>query len=118
MEDELKQAFPSITRAWLEEVNKAKLQNRSANQLSVIKSSPTNLGLEFPNVAQLLQIMLSSPANTSPVERGYTFLKMVASKRRNRLKPENLEIPFLISALKASVKAISCYEFEINYLEA
>ena len=67
MEDELKQAFPSITRAWLEEVNKAKLQNRSANQFSVIKSFPTNHGLEFPNVAQLLQIMLSSPAKTSPI---------------------------------------------------
>ena len=79
MEDELKQAFPSITRAWLEEVNKAKLQNRSANQFSVIKSFPTNHGLEFPNVAQS-QIMLTSLANTSPVERSYIFLEMVASK--------------------------------------
>ena len=94
MEDELKQAFPSITRAWLEEVNKTKLQNRSANQFSVIKSFPTDHGLEFPNVAQLLQIMLPSPAKTSPVERGYIFLEMVASKRRNHLKPENLKTLF------------------------
>ena len=118
MENELKQAFPSITRAWLEEVNKAKLQNRSTNQVSVIKSFPTNHGLEFPNVAQLLQIMLSSSANTSPVGRGYTFLEMVASKRRNYLKPENLETLFLLSALKVPVKAISCYESETKYLKA
>ena len=51
MEDELKQAFPSITRAWLEEVNKVKLQNQSGNQLSVITFFPTNQGLEVPNVA-------------------------------------------------------------------
>ena len=73
MEDELKQAFPSITRAWLEEVSKAKLQNRFANQLSVKKSFPTNHGLEFPNVAQLLQIMLSSRGSTLSFERGCTF---------------------------------------------
>ena len=118
MEDERKQAFPSITRALLEGVSKARLQNRSANQLSVINSFPTNHGLEFPNVAQLLQIMLSSPANTSPVEHGYAFLEMVESKRRNHLKPENLETLFLLSALKVPVKAISCYESEIKYLEA
>ena len=94
MEDELKQAFPSITRAWLEEVNKAKLQSRSANQFSVIQSFPTNHGLEFPNVAQLLQIMLSSSAKTSPIERGYIFLEIAASKRRNHLKPENLKTLF------------------------
>ena len=119
MKNELKQAFPSITRAWLEEVNKAKLQNRSANQLSVITSFLTNHGLEFPNVAQLLEIVLSSPGNTSPVERGYTFLEMVASKtKRNHRRPENLETLFLLSALKVPVKAISCYESEIKYLEA
>ena len=85
MKNELKQAFPSITRAWLEEVNKAKLQNRSANQLSVITSFLTNHGLEFPNVAQLLEIVLSSPGNTSPVKRGYTFLEMVASKKKETI---------------------------------
>ena len=94
MEDEPKQEFPSIIRAWLEEDNKAKLQNRSAKQLPVIKSFPTNHGLEFPNIAQLFQIMLSSPANTSPVECCYTFLELVTSKRRNHLKPENLETLF------------------------
>ena len=71
----------------------------------------------MPNVAQL-QIMLPSPANTSPVERTYTFLEMVASKRRNHLKPENLETLLLLSALQVSVKAISCYESEIKNLEA
>ena len=62
--------------------------------------------------------MLSSPANSSPVDRIYTFLEMVASKRRNHLKPENLETLFLFSALKVPVKVISCYESEIKYLEA
>ena len=49
---------------------------------------------------------------------GYTFLEMISSKRRNHLKPENLETLFLLSALKVPVKAVSCCESEIKYLEA
>ena len=82
-----------------------------------MKSFPTNHGLKFLNVAQL-QIMLLSPANTLPVKCSYTFLEMVALKRRNHLRPENLETLFLLSALKVPGKAISCYESKIKYLEA
>ena len=54
----------------------------------------------------------------SSVECDHTFLEMVASKRRNHLKPGNLETLFFLSALKVPVKANSCYESEIKYLEA
>ena len=67
------------------------------------KSFATNHGLELPNVAQL-QIMLSPSVNTSPVELSYTFLEMVASKRRNHPKPENLETLLLLLALQVPVR--------------
>ena len=102
MEDELYQAFPTITRAWLEEVNKAKLQNPSANQLSVIKSFPINHGLEFPHVAQLLQIVLPSPANTPPVEHGHTFLEMVASKKTKPSEAGKFRNTFLAFSIESA----------------
>ena len=40
-----------------------------------------------------------------------------SSKRRNHLKPENLEIPFLLSALKMPMKSVTSYETEIKYLQ-
>ena len=38
-----------------------------------------------------------------------------SSKRRNRLKPKNLETPFLLSALKIPVKSVTSYQAEITY---
>ena len=56
--------------------------------------------------------------NTSDLECGYTFLEMVASKRKNALKPENLEILFLLAALKIPVKLADDYYKEVDYLES
>ena len=38
-------------------------------------------------------------------------------KRRNHLKPENLETPFLRSALKMPIKSVTSYQAEIKYLD-
>ena len=51
----------------------------------------------------MLQILLSTTANTSPVERGFTYLEMVASTRRLHFKPENLETLLLLSASKVRI---------------
>ena len=40
-----------------------------------------------------------------------------SSKRRNNLKPDNLEIFFLLLALKMPVKSVTSYQAEIKYLE-
>ena len=73
--------------------------------------------LDYQNVAQLLQIMIATAANTSPVERGYSFLEMIASKRRNRTLPENLETQFLLACLKIPVKEPENYKNECKRLE-
>ena len=40
-----------------------------------------------------------------------------SSKRKNHLKPENLETLFLLSALKMPIKSVTSYQTEIKYLE-
>ena len=41
-----------------------------------------------------------------------------SSKRRNHLRPENLETLFLLSALKVFVSSVTSYQAEMKYLEA
>ena len=77
----------------------------------------SNDAIQYPSFAQLLLIMIATPWNTSDLERGFTFLEMVASKRRNALKPKNLEILFLLAALKISLKLADDYYKEVDYLE-
>ena len=49
-------------------------------------------------------IMIATPCNTSDLESGFTFLEMVASKRRHALKPRELGDPLFLAARKIPVK--------------
>ena len=117
IEEELKDAFQTIASTWLQEVNWAKLENLSPSQFSLLKSFITKYGQQFPNVAQLLQILLPRSPDISPVMHGYTYLEKVASKKRNHLKLENLEKFFLLKALKMSIKSATSYQAERKHLE-
>ena len=84
---------------------------KQPNQLDVLRDFVRKYATQFPAFYQLILVLIATHANTSPVERGYTFLEMVASKRCNHLKPENLETLFLLAAFKLPVK-------KVRYLEA
>ena len=43
--------------------------------------------------------MVTTPANTSPLERSYTKLQLVAAKIRHHFTPENLEVSYLLAAI-------------------
>ena len=45
------------------------------------------------------------------------FLEMVETKRRNALKPENMETLFFLAALNIPVKLPDNYSKEVDYLE-
>ena len=94
MRSDLKNALKTVGALWLQEVNAAKGEKRATNQLKVLKKFILYHSLEFLHVTQLLQIMIATAANTSPVERGYSFLEMITTKRRNRMQPENIETQF------------------------
>ena len=104
-------------RLWLTEINAAKFEKRQTDQLNVFQKFLSNYVLEYQNTSLLVQAMLCTAANTSPVERGYTILQMVTSKRRNRIASENLELLFLLGTLKIPVKNPENYENERKHLE-
>ena len=77
----------------------------------------SNLVLEYQKTSLLVQAILCTAANTFPIERGYTILQMVASKRRNWIASENLELLFLLGTLKIPVENPENYENERKRLE-
>ena len=87
---EMKSAWPSVGKLWMIEVNKVK-GKRAVDQLSVWQQFVKEHSTEFLNMRQLIQIMVATAANTSPSERLYTKLLMVAAKRRNHFESKNLE---------------------------
>ena len=61
--------------------------------------------------------MIATAANISPLERSYTYLQMVAEKRRNCVKPANLDVWYLIAAHKIQVKSADQYGKERERLK-
>ena len=93
------------------------LEKRQTDQLNVFQIFFSNHVLEYQNTSLLVEAMLCTAANTSPVERGYTILKMVTSKCRNQIALENSEFLFSLGTLKIPVKNPENYENERKRLE-
>ena len=83
----------------MSERNLAHVKNRKPNQHIVWTRLQNEHFMEFPNVVRLCQIMIATSFNTSPLERSYTKLKLVAGKRRNNFFSGNLEVLYLLAAI-------------------
>ena len=105
LEEEFRAAWKVLGPLWLAEINKTRKDKAEPNQLSVLQSFVSTRSIEFPYMAQLIQIMVATPPNTSPVERGYSLLQIVCQKRRGNLKAENIETLLLLAALKLKIKS-------------
>ena len=114
---EFKKAFASISRLWLTEFNSSRKEKRKPNQLAVLKQMLEQNSVQYPHFSQFIQILLCTPPNTSPVERGYTYLQMVVAKRRNHLCSESIETLFMLASLKLPSRKLNEYEEEIKLLE-
>ena len=117
LKEQTKKGLVSVGSLWLKERNLATHEKRPRNQLKVWKEFISLNSLQYPDFCQLIQINIATASNTSPLERSYTSLEMVAEKRRNRILPENLEIRWLIAALKIPVKSPKDYKNERRRLE-
>ena len=113
---ELEKSFQTFNRLYLTEVNQAELAKREVEQLNVWRTFLQNLYMEFPGVGQLIQMLIATARNTPPLERGYTHLQLITSKRRNRIDPKNLETWFLLAALKIPCNKPDMYENEVKRL--
>ena len=104
MKKELKEAFGVLGKLWLTEINAAKFEKRQTDQLKTFQKFWSNHVLQYQNTSLLVQAMLCTAANTSPVVRDYTILQMVTPKRRNRITSENLEVLFLLERYQLKIQ--------------
>ena len=116
LNEEFDGAMKTVNGLYMVEINQARMQKREVSQLTVWQNFLSTHYIEYPGMGQLVQIMLATAGNTSPLERGYTYLEMIASKRRNKLLPENLETLFLLAALKIPTKKADMYTKEVDRL--
>ena len=75
-----------------------------------------NNGMQFPDLCDLVLIMISVPPNSGYVERAYSYLEQVCQKKRNRIDISNLRELFFLAVLKLPVKDSYSYSKEIDIL--
>ena len=113
--DEFKQAWLPVSRLY----QKSHQDSRGKpNQRQVWKSfllSPDS-GIMYPNFCSLVMILLATPANTSPLERSYSQLEMICAPRRNHIKPDHLELLYLLKSLNVPVKRSAEYVDAVKLL--
>ena len=103
MED-IGKAWLSINSLCIKEYNLANKEKWSLIKLNVWKSSLEQYFTEFANLSKLLQVMVATPANTSPLEQNYTRLQIIAPERRNHLQPKNVKVLYPLASLKDQVE--------------
>ena len=118
VEDEFKRAWPILGRYWLTHAARMMNAKKEANQREVLTAFCQKHGTEFPNISLLIQIMIATPSNSSPIERSYSMLEMICSKRRNPLTPKHTELLYILTALKLDVWKIEQYLDCLKYLES
>ena len=81
LEQEFRDAWPVFCKPWIQVPEDAHMKNQKPKQLDVFTKflgGPNN-GVQFPNVCQLMKLMIATPCNVSFVERGYSYLEMICS---------------------------------------
>ena len=102
-------ALEVLSRSWLTYCTKAKQQKKPCNQIDVLTDFALKKSSEFPNICLLINILISTPANSSLIERAYSTLEIICAKRRSRLTPEHIESLFMLSALKLGLWDVEAY---------
>ena len=68
-------------------------------QLELWREFSNQRRMEHKQVRCLIQIMIASPVNTGWIERAYSKLEMICSKRRNKLLVDNIRTEFFLNVL-------------------
>ena len=80
MRTEIKKSWHAVNALWNKEHSVAANKGRKRDQLAVWGQFASAHFSEYPFMGKFLQIMVATPANTSPLERSYTRLQLVAEK--------------------------------------
>ena len=106
VELEFEQTCPVLSWSLLTHVTRVKSQKKKPNQLEILADFGLKSSSEFPNICLLIVIMISTPSNSSPIERAYSVLEIICAKQRNCLTASHAEMLFLLSVLKLDVLKI------------
>ena len=89
------------------------------SQADLVSELYTHIEISLPNVARLLEIMVSISANTGPVERSYSILNNICAPRRGSMTVNHMETYYMNGVLKIPVKKLSdghSYSDEVAFL--
>ena len=98
------------------EYKETKAEGRVISQHSLWKRFLVDMGMQCPDVSQLVLIMISIATNSGWVERAYSILDQVCQKKRNRINIDNLKEIFFLALLKLEPKDCLNYKREIEVL--
>ena len=87
------------------------------NQSHVLKEFILKSSTQYPHFCYFLLIMMSTPANTSNVERSYSILEIICAPRRNKLSSEHLKILYLLSVMREEVGNVTDYTDCLRFIE-
>ena len=117
VEPGFEQVWPVLSQSWLTHVTRVKSQKKKPNQLKVLADFGLKSSSEFPDICLLIAITISTPSNSSPIERAYIILEIICTKRRNCVTTSHVEMLFLLSVLKPNISKIVDYLECLQYLE-
>ena len=60
----------------------------------------SNYEIQYPNLCELIVILLAISPSTGPLERSYSKLAKICYKDRNRISDVNLETLYLLAVLQ------------------
>ena len=93
---EFKSMWPIITKSWLKFKETKPVANRIKRfWIQMVEDN----AVDYPNICDLVLLLLSISPGTGPVERSFSQLAKICYKDRNLLSPETLESLYLLSAM-------------------
>ena len=94
---EFKSLWPVITKFWLQFKSTKPVANRIKRFWMKMIGE---YAIEYPNICQLVILLLSISPGTGPVERSFSQLAKICYKDRNSMKPDTMENVYLLAAMR------------------
>ena len=94
---EFEAAFPKLN------LISQKIKSTSSSQNDKWQDFYIHSLMPYPNFCAAIKIMYSVAVNTGWIERAYSILEQICSKKRNKLSPATMRHLFLLAVLKLEV---------------
>lgn len=118
--EQFTKGFPkmnSLARELREDRQSERVHRLNLTQHQLWTKFLNEMGMQCPDLCELILIMLSVPPNSGWVERAYSYLERICQKQRNRMSIEKpLKELFFLALLNLKTKDSYGYRKEIEIL--